>query len=330
MAEEHPERNGRPGGRFGRIVGSVVSPIVENLDLDEMVDQVDVDEVVSRSTSTTSSPASTSTRSSIEWTSNGSSIESTSIRSSATSMSIGSSTGWILTRCWIVWIRTGCWIVWIPTRCWIVSIRIGLLDRVDPDALLDRVDPNRLLDRVDPDRLLDRVDANRLLDRVDVNQLVARTELGEIIARSTTGVFTQLLDVARTQIIITDQVAQAVAARVLRGARRELPPTPGGVGEEPESARLSPIRTCGEGAGPFRRLGLAFSGVPGRPVRDRRRLRRGRPARADRGAGGLPVVVRDRRGEHSGRGRVSWCGGSSTRPVRSLPPGARSARRSSA
>ncbi len=156
-----------------------------------------------------------------------------------------------------------------------------LLDRVDPDALLDRVDanrlldrvdpdtlldfvcwmPNPLLDRVDPDRLLDRVDANRLLDRVDVNQLVARTELGEIIARSTTGVFTQLLDVARTQIIITDQVAQAVGARVLRGARRERPPTPGGVGEEFGSVRLSPseraVKVQGRFAGSVSRF-LAF------------------------------------------------------------------------
>jgi uncharacterized RDD family membrane protein YckC len=135
------------------------------------------------------------------------------------------------------------------------------LDRVDANRLLDRVDPNRLLDRVDPDALLDRVDANRLLDRVDVNQLVARTELGEIIARSTTGVFTQLLDVARTQIIITDQVAQAVGARVLRGARRERPPTPGGVGEEFGSGRLSPseraVKVQGRFAGSVSRF-LAF------------------------------------------------------------------------
>jgi uncharacterized RDD family membrane protein YckC len=137
----------------------------------------------------------------------------------------------------------------------------ALLDRVDPDALLDRVDANRLLDRVDPDRLLDRVDANRLLERVDVNQLVARTELGEIIARSTTGVFTQLLDVARTQIIMTDQVAQGVPARVLRGAKREIPPRPGGVAEEVDGERLSPteraVKVQGRFAGSVSRF-LAF------------------------------------------------------------------------
>ena len=146
-------------------------------------------------------------------------------------------------------------------RCSIASTRIGCLDRVDPDALLDRVDPNRLLDRVDADRLLDRVDANRLLDRVDVNELVSRTELGEIIARSTTGVFTQLLDVARTQIIGVDQVAQGVPARLLRRARRELPPVPGRVGEETDPARLSSteraVKVQGRFAGSVSRF-LAF------------------------------------------------------------------------
>jgi uncharacterized RDD family membrane protein YckC len=101
-----------------------------------------------------------------------------------------------------------------------------LLDRVDPDRLLDRVDPDRLLDRVDPDRLLDRVDPDRLMARVDVNALVERTEIDAIISRSTTGVFTNLLDVARTQLISVDQVVQVLVARVLRGRRREAPGTP--------------------------------------------------------------------------------------------------------
>ncbi len=101
-----------------------------------------------------------------------------------------------------------------------------LLDRIDVNTLLDRIEPDRLLDRIDVDRLIDRVDADRLLARVDVNAVVERTEIGAIIARSTTGVFTQLLDVARTQLIGVDQVAQGVAARILRGQAREVPPLP--------------------------------------------------------------------------------------------------------
>ncbi len=138
------------------------------------------------------------------------------------------------TACSIASIRTGCWTASIPTRCWTGSIRTGCWIASIPIVLLDRV---------------------------DVNQLVARTELGEIIARSTTGVFTQLLDVARTQIITTDQVAQGVPARVLRGARREMPPRPGGVAEEADSERLSPteraVKMQGRFAGSVSRF-LAF------------------------------------------------------------------------
>lgn len=114
----------------------------------------------------------------------------------------------------------------------------ALLDRVDPEALLDRVDVNQLLERVDPNLLLDRVDTDRLLERVDVNDLVERTEISAIIARSTTGVFTQLLDVARTQVVLTDQVAQGVPAGILRGAARELPPTPGGPEDHVDARRM--------------------------------------------------------------------------------------------
>jgi uncharacterized RDD family membrane protein YckC len=99
-----------------------------------------------------------------------------------------------------------------------------LLDRVEPDALLDRVDVNRLLDRVEPERLVakidpnelvDRVDLNRMLDRVDVNSLVQRTELGEIIARSTTGVFGQVLDLGRTAIMSVDLVVHGTLGRLV-------------------------------------------------------------------------------------------------------------------
>lgn len=103
-----------------------------------------------------------------------------------------------------------------------------VLARIDPDALLDRIDVNRLLDRVDvarvvarvdPDTVVDRVDVNALMARVDVNALVQRTELGEIIARSTTGVFGQLLDLARAAVMSIDLVVQGTVAWVLR--RRE-------------------------------------------------------------------------------------------------------------
>jgi len=156
----------------GRAVGSVVSPIVESVDVDEVLKSVDVDDVVRR----------------------------------------------------------------IDVNDVVQRVDIdALLDRVDVDRMLDRVDVERLLERIDMDRMLDgvdvqklvdRIDPDKLLERVDVNELVDRTELGAIIARSTSGVFTQLLDVVRTQIVTVDQVVQGVAGAVLRGRTRQLPPAP--------------------------------------------------------------------------------------------------------
>ncbi len=104
----------------------------------------------------------------------------------------------------------------------------AMIERVDVNAMIERVDVNNMIERVDVNAMIDRVDADRLMNRVDVNAVVERTELGAIIARSTTGIFGQLLDVARTQLIAVDQVVQAVPARVLRGQAREVPYLPSG------------------------------------------------------------------------------------------------------
>jgi len=261
MADESQGRPGRPGKAFGRLVGSVVSPVIGNLDLDEMIDQVDVDDVVSRididEVVSRIDIDEVVSRIDIDEAVSRIDLERLIAQVDLDEVLSGVDVDRLLGR-----VDPDALLDRVdPNRLLDRVDPDALLDRVDPNRLLDRVDPDRLLDRVDPDRLVDRVDANRLLDRVDVNQLVSRTELGEIIARSTTGVFTQLLDVARTQIIGVDQVAQGVPARVLRGARRELPPAPGGAAEEPESARLSPteraVKVQGRFAGSVSRF-LAF------------------------------------------------------------------------
>jgi len=116
----------------------------------------------------------------------------------------------------------------------------AMVGRVDANALVERVDLDAALDRVDVNAVMDRVDADRVLERVDVNAVIQRTELGDVIARSTTGVFTELLDVARTQVIAVDQAVQGVAARVLRGRAREVPPMPTGVSDVGDLASMSP------------------------------------------------------------------------------------------
>ena len=135
----------------------------------------------------------------------------------------------------------------------------ALLDRIDPDALLDRVDPNRLLDRLDPDRLLarvdvdalmgkidvdavvQRVDVDALMERIDVNRIVERTELGAVIARSTSGAFTQVLDVARVRIVAADAVVHRVVGTVLARPLRGRPGRPGRVDDVVDLSGL-PLR----------------------------------------------------------------------------------------
>lgn len=191
----------------GRLLGGVVSPIVESVDLDAVLHDVDVDEVVQR----------------------------------------------------------------IDVDALLDRIDVDhLLDRVDPDRLLDRVDVDRLLGRVDVDGLLehvdvnalmDRVDVDHLLDRVDVNKIVERTHIDAIIARSTTGVFTQLLDAVRTQIVTVDQVAQGLVPLLVHRDRVGLPPGPGieaePRGATPPSASDRAVAVQGRFAGSVSRF-LAF------------------------------------------------------------------------
>ncbi|WP_439116025.1 RDD family protein [Ilumatobacter sp.] len=219
---DHTDCPSGPGGVFGRIVGSVVSPIVGNIDLDEVIDQIDVNEAIDRV-----DVNQLVDRIDVDRLVERIDLDEVVARVDLNRAIEGVDVNQLLDRI-------------DPDQLLDRIDADGLLDRIDPDRLLDRIDPDRLLDRVDPDRLLDRVDPDRLLERVDVNQLVARTELGEIIARSTTGVFSELLDVARTQVIITDQVAQGVPARMLGRPARQLPPHPGGSEEPAGSADLSP------------------------------------------------------------------------------------------
>ena len=240
---DHTDRPSGPGGVFGRIVGSVVSPIVGNIDLDEVIDQIDVNEAIDRV-----DVNQLVDRIDVDRLVERIDLDEVVARVDLNRAIEGVDVDQLLDRI-------------DPDQLLDRIDADGLLDRIDPDRLLDRIDPDRLLDRVDPDRLLDRVDPDRLLERVDVNQLVARTELGEIIARSTTGVFSELLDVARTQVIITDQVAQGVPARMLGRPARQLPPHPGGSEEPAGSADLSPtdraVQMQGRFAGSVSRF-LAF------------------------------------------------------------------------
>ena len=95
----------------------------------------------------------------------------------------------------------------------------AVIDRVDLNAVIDRVDLNAVIDRVDLNAVIDRVDIDRVLDRVDLNRVLARmqrTELGSIIARSTTGILTRALDVLRSQVVTVDLIVHGLCRRIIR------------------------------------------------------------------------------------------------------------------
>jgi hypothetical protein len=109
-----------------------------------------------------------------------------------------------------------------------------VLDRVDVDNLLGQVDVNRVLDTVEVDRLLERVDMQALLNQVDVNELADRvdvaalldkTELSAIVARSSTTIFSEGVDLVRSQAVgIDDFLARWVGRLLRRGTARPAAP----------------------------------------------------------------------------------------------------------
>jgi len=100
-----------------------------------------------------------------------------------------------------------------------------LLDRVDVNRVLDRVDVERTISRVDMDVLLSRVDVNAIADRLDVSALLDKTELSALLTRSSSTVFSEGIDLVRSQAVGLDGFIARWVDRVLgRGTKR--PPAP--------------------------------------------------------------------------------------------------------
>jgi hypothetical protein len=75
------------------------------------------------------------------------------------------------------------------------------------------------------DALLSRVDVNAIADRVDISALLEKTELSAILTRSSSTVFSEGIDLVRSQAVGLDNFIARWADRVLgRGIRR--PPAP--------------------------------------------------------------------------------------------------------
>jgi len=100
-----------------------------------------------------------------------------------------------------------------------------LLDRVDVDRIISRVDMDALLNRVDMDALLGRVNVNAIADRLDISALLDKTELSALLARSSSTVFSEGIDLVRSQAVGLDNFIASWVDRALgRGTRRPAAP----------------------------------------------------------------------------------------------------------
>lgn len=134
----------------------------------------------------------------------------------------------------------------------------ALIQEVDIQALIIRVDIQALIERVDINALIQGVDMNAVLETVDMNSLMERTEIGAIVARSTTGMFGQLLDVARSVVIIIDLLIHKVLGRIIRPRGDNRPGVPGDIDDVVQTSLVSKSETAvalqGHFAGPLSRL----------------------------------------------------------------------------
>lgn len=100
-----------------------------------------------------------------------------------------------------------------------------LLDHVDVNRVLDRVDVARIIARVDMDALLSRVDVNAIAERVDINAVLGKTEFSALLTRSSSTVFSEGIDLLRSQAVGLDNFIARWVDRVLgRGTRRPRAP----------------------------------------------------------------------------------------------------------
>ncbi len=165
---------------IGAVVGPLVTPVVDKVDLDHVVSRIDVDHVIDR----------VDLDAVIDRVDLNALIERVDLNTIIDRVDIDR----VLDR---------------------VDID-RLIQRVDVDELMKRVDLNALIGRVDINALVAKVDVNEVVARVDTDALVERTEIGALIARSTSGIFATVLDALRSYIVSLDLVVHGIIDRIMR------------------------------------------------------------------------------------------------------------------
>jgi uncharacterized RDD family membrane protein YckC len=174
---------------IGAVVGPLVTPVVDKVDLDHVVSRIDVDHVIDR----------VDVDAVIDRVDLNAVIERVDLNAVIERVDVNA----VIER--------------VDLNAVMDRVDIGrLLDRIDLDHLMQRIDLDQLIQRVDLNALIARVDVNEVVARIDTDALVERTELGALIARSTSGIFATVLDAVRSYVVSVDLVLHGIVDRVMR------------------------------------------------------------------------------------------------------------------
>ncbi len=193
--DNHRRQPGMAGRVIGAVVGPLVTPVVDQVDVNDVVSRIDIDQVLRR-------------------------ID---LDELLERIDLDE----VLQR-----VDVGALVDRIDPSQLIDKIDLNrLLARIDIDQLLARMDVNAVVERVDIDAVIDRVDINRVLERVDTGALIEQTEIGSLITKSTSGMVLRMLDVIRSYVMTVDAAFHGVVDGVLLRRRRgsadgETPPEP--------------------------------------------------------------------------------------------------------
>jgi uncharacterized RDD family membrane protein YckC len=241
VGSPHKDGNNRPGaGIAGRVVGAMVgplvTPVIDQVDVDGVVSRIDVDQVLRRVDLDEV-------------------LERINIEALIDRVDLND----VLSR--------------VDLNHLLEQVDLnGLVERIDLDPLIDRVDLNDVLSRVDLDALIGRLDVNavvqrldvnavveqldvnKVLERVDTDALVSQTEFGSLIAKSTSNIFAKVLDVLRSWVVTLDVAVHGIVDRVFR--KRRL-----AIATQPESPAVAPGMEPTRSHARLARA-LAFQGIP--------------------------------------------------------------------
>jgi len=183
---------------IGAVVGPLVTPVVDNVDLDHVVSRIDVDHVIDR----------VDLDAVIERVDVNAIIDRVDIERVLDRIDMDR----LLQR-----VNLDQLLQHVDIDQLIQRVDVGqIIQRVDVDQLIQRVDVNGVIDRVDINAVVAKLDVNEVLGRVDTDALVERTEIGALIARSTSGIFTTVLDAVRSYVVSLDLVVHGIIDRIMR------------------------------------------------------------------------------------------------------------------